>query len=73
MTAYIANFLIKGYAVMDDLEEARRVFESLVDPPQGMAAPNNHVPHAASSEVPASAPVFREVNTRFIHSSVSHL
>jgi pentatricopeptide repeat protein len=64
MTAYIANFLIKGYAMVGDMEHARSIFESLVDPPEGMAAPNNHVPHetASSSIVDHTAPVYREVN-----------
>jgi hypothetical protein len=64
MTAYIANFLIKGYAIVGDLEHARSIFESLVDPPEGIAAPNNHLPHepAISSTVDHTAPVYREVN-----------
>jgi len=63
MTAYIANFLIKGYAMVGDLEHARFIFESLVDPPEGMAAPYNHVPHepAVMSTVDHMAPVYREV------------
>jgi len=65
MTAYIANFLIKGHAAAGGLDEARRVFESLVDPPLGVAAPNNHVPHGAVApkNVPADAPVYREPST----------
>lgn len=65
MTAYIANLLIKGYAAVGDLEKAREVFESLLDPPEGVAAPNNHATHDAvpnmTTEVPANSPVFREV------------
>lgn len=65
MTAYIANLLIKGYAAVGDLEKARDVFESLVDPPEGVAAPNNHAPHDLvpdpNTQVPINAPVFREV------------
>lgn len=63
MTAYIANLLIKGYAASGDMDAARVVFEGLVDPPQGVAALNNH----ASAEqdgvtrVPPDAPVYREV------------
>lgn len=45
MTAYIANFLIKGYAASDNIEEARALFGSLADPPTGVAAPYNHVKH----------------------------
>jgi len=63
MTAYIANLLIKGYAAAGDIEEARRVFESLEDPPSGVAAPNNHVPHnsASSSPLLSPGPSYREV------------
>ena len=66
MTAYIANLLIKGYAAAGQLEEAREIFESLQDPPMGVAAPNNHVPHDGSGSVPTvspSAPVYREPST----------
>lgn len=65
MTAYIANVLIRGHAAAGNLDEARRVFESLLDPPVGVAAPNNHAPHEASpsSAVPADAPVYREPST----------
>lgn len=64
MTAYIANLLIKGYAAAGELEKARGVFESLVDPPTGVAAPNNHAPHElkATSLVHPNAPVYREVS-----------
>jgi pentatricopeptide repeat protein len=63
ITAYIVNFMIKGYAAVGDLEEARALFEGLEDPPQGVAASNNHVPHegAPASQVPQSSPVYREV------------
>ena len=63
MTAYIANLLIKGYAVAGELEKARAVFTGLVDPPSGVAAPNNHAPHelAATTPVHPHAPVYREV------------
>jgi pentatricopeptide repeat protein len=65
MTAYIANCLIKGYAVIGDLEQARTVFESLSDPPEGIAAPNNHIPHepGQSLAVNPMEPVYREVST----------
>lgn len=64
MTAYIANLMIKGYAVAGELDKARDVFESLVDPPTGVAAPNNHAPHVseATSLVHPNAPVYREVS-----------
>ncbi|KAG6334277.1 hypothetical protein ID866_4817 [Astraeus odoratus] len=66
MTAYIANLMIKGYAATGDIEEARRIFESLEDPPSGVAAPNNHVPHDSSSTslpVSSSGPSYREPST----------
>jgi len=65
MTAYIANLLIKGYAVAGELEKARCVFASLVDPPTGVAAPNNHAPHEldAVTKVHPNAPVYREPST----------
>ncbi|TDL14654.1 hypothetical protein BD410DRAFT_902955 [Rickenella mellea] len=64
MTAYIANLLIKGYAAAGDLVRARTIFESLADPPVGVAAPNNHTPHETSKpkRVP-SGPVYREPST----------
>jgi pentatricopeptide repeat protein len=63
MTAYIANFLIKGYANVGDLDKAREIFESLADPPCGVAAPNNHAPHHAGEapEVNIMELVYREV------------
>lgn len=63
MTAYIANFLIKGYAIVGELDKAREIFESLVDPPTGVAAPNNHAPHdpSAGNAVGCMEPVYREV------------
>ncbi|CAA7269201.1 unnamed protein product [Cyclocybe aegerita] len=65
MTAYIANFLIKGYANVGDMDQARAIFESLLDPPTGMAAPNNHASHnpTESPEVPVMEPVYREPST----------
>ena len=64
MTAYIANLLIKGYAVAGELEKARYVFTSLADPPTGVAAPNNHAPHEldTATKVHPNAPVYREVS-----------
>lgn len=69
MTAYIANLLIKGYAVGGDLQRARGVFESLLDPPQGVAASHNHAPHESSpaARVSPNAPVYREVSFIFIY------
>jgi len=49
MTAYIANLLIRGYTAAGNIEEARKVFESLADPPVGVAAPHNHAPHDTSA------------------------
>ncbi|EKM82144.1 hypothetical protein AGABI1DRAFT_105474 [Agaricus bisporus var. burnettii JB137-S8] len=65
MTAYIANFLIKGYAITGELEKAREIFESMVDPPMGVAAPNNHAPHTpnAGNAIGSMEPVYREPST----------
>ncbi|KZT20615.1 hypothetical protein NEOLEDRAFT_1158554 [Neolentinus lepideus HHB14362 ss-1] len=65
MTAYIANLIIKGYAAAGDIEQARAVFENLADPPEGVAAPNNHVPHSPGAVPRQStlAPVYREPST----------
>ncbi|CCL99002.1 uncharacterized protein FIBRA_01010 [Fibroporia radiculosa] len=66
MTAYIANLLIKGYAAVGDIERSREIFESLADPPEGVAAPHNHAPHdneAAAAPVPTNALVYREPST----------
>jgi PPR repeat len=67
MTAYIANLLIRGYAAVGDIEQARIVFESLVDPPVGVAAPNNHTSHDASlpQRISPEEPVYREVSPRY--------
>ena len=67
MTAYIANALIKGYSRADDLESARRIFESLSDPPYGVAAPGNHVAHdatmvSARTQGDGTDAVYREVS-----------
>jgi pentatricopeptide repeat protein len=69
MTAYIANLLIKGYAANGELERAREIFESLTDPPVGVAAPNNHQPHEVTpgSIVAPGAPVYREVRLLYIY------
>ncbi|KAI0269410.1 hypothetical protein BC834DRAFT_951720 [Gloeopeniophorella convolvens] len=65
MTAYIANLLIRGHAAAGEIERARAVFESLADPPVGVAAPNNHAPHNATSalRVPPHELVYREPST----------
>ncbi|KAF7433545.1 hypothetical protein PC9H_005503 [Pleurotus ostreatus] len=65
MTAYIANCLIKGYALNGELDHARSIFESLQDPPEGVAAPHNHAPHqpTQSTKVEVMAPVYREPST----------
>jgi len=57
--------LIKGYAVAGELEKARDVFAGLLDPPTGVAAPNNHAPHELDATAPAHprAPVYREPST----------
>jgi len=68
MTAYIANFLIRGYANVGNLEQARAVFENLADPPEGVAAPGNHAPHDSAVAETASPSnvgetVYREPST----------
>ncbi|KAI1792499.1 hypothetical protein LXA43DRAFT_1093473 [Ganoderma leucocontextum] len=67
MTAYIANLLIKGYASVNEIERSREVFESLLDPQEGVAAPHNHTPHQNKQSnilpVPAGTPVYREPST----------
>ena len=64
MTAYIANVLIKGYTSVGEIEQARATFDSLVDPPIGVAAPHNHLTpsDSSTSAVPPDAPVYREVS-----------
>lgn len=65
MTAYIANLLIRGYAAAGNIEEARKVFESLADPPVGVAAPHNHAPHDSSVPqcISPNELVYREPST----------
>jgi pentatricopeptide repeat protein len=65
MTAYIANLLIRGYASAGDIEQARVVFESLADPPVGVAAPHNHAPHdtSLSPRISPDERVYREVSS----------
>lgn len=62
-TAYIANLLIKGHAAVGDIVQARAIFEQLEDPPQGVAATSNHVPHSPSPTTPTTVlgPCHREV------------
>jgi len=65
MTAYIANVVIRGYASAGDIEQARAVFESMHDPPEGMAASYNHFAYQDHSSIPVSSavPVYREPST----------
>ncbi|KAF5389404.1 hypothetical protein D9757_004399 [Collybiopsis confluens] len=65
ITAYIVNVMIKGYAAVGDVEKSRELFESLVDPPEGVAAFHNHAPHEPSITplVSPMAPVYREPST----------
>lgn len=64
MTAYIANLLIKGYAVTGNITEARAIFESLADPPSGVAASGNHVPHdSTSAPLTSNSVSYREVSS----------
>lgn len=65
LTAYIANLLIKGHAAIGDIAQARVIFESLQDPPQGMAATSNHVSHEPSVSTLTSGPCLREVLLTF--------
>ncbi|KIM27218.1 hypothetical protein M408DRAFT_71498 [Serendipita vermifera MAFF 305830] len=67
-TAYINNLLIKGWASAGDIQAARDVFEGMMDPAAGAAAPNNHAPHvgidgnqiSGSSAGSPKDPVYRE-------------
>ena len=66
LTAYVLNPLIRGHALVGDIDAARAVFAGMVDPPAGVAAPNNHASHdPAHAEVgaDAGAPVYREPST----------
>ncbi|KZO93769.1 hypothetical protein CALVIDRAFT_242190 [Calocera viscosa TUFC12733] len=65
MTAYIANVVIRGYASSGDIEQARLIFESMQDPPEGMAASFNHLAPYSFSSIPVSSesPVYREPST----------
>jgi pentatricopeptide repeat protein len=65
MTAYIANLLIRGFAAAGNIKEARKIFESLADPPVGVAAPHNHAPHDSSvpPRISPSELVYREVSS----------
>ncbi len=68
MTAYVANVLIRAYAVVGDIEKAREVFEGMADPAQGMAAMNNHAPFNPLESRPCGCgytPFTREVS-RFV-------
>lgn len=48
MTAYVVNTLMKVYSSSGNIEAARELFESLVDPPPGHASHFNH-PNSNSS------------------------
>lgn len=68
MTAYVVNTLMKAHASCGDIQAARELFESLVDPAPGQAAAFNHPAQggaAARSSVQGVAgkvgdPVYRE-------------
>lgn len=66
MTAYVANLVIKGLAQTGDMEGAREIFESLEDPPSGLAGHVRHGSHADEAEmepqVTGDGPVYREVS-----------
>lgn len=83
-TAYINNLLIKGWASVGDITAAREVFESMLDPAAGAAAPNNHAPHVGINgvQIPNSSmiggpndPVYREVSAllSFLRSCITNL
>jgi pentatricopeptide repeat protein len=62
MTAYCANLMIKGYAVVNDMDKAREIFESMADPAFGVAAPDNHASHELTQDsAPLDSPIYREV------------
>lgn len=68
LTAYVLNPLIRGHALVGDIQSARAIFENMVDPPSGVAAPNNHAAHDAAATQQAvgsrpGAPVYREPST----------
>ncbi|KAJ7574315.1 hypothetical protein C8J56DRAFT_979357 [Mycena floridula] len=65
MTAYVVNSIIRGHALTGALEEARELFETLVDPPTGVAASHNHASHDPTTAVPVNPmePVYREPST----------
>lgn len=69
MTAYVANTLIKGHASQNNMEAARKVFESLTDPPSGVAAAGNHTTdrhprhQQGNSSLSPNDPIYREPST----------
>ena len=64
MIAYMADFLVKGYANVGDMGQVREIFESLLNPTSGVAAPNNHAPHMPEEGqgVPVIETVYQEVS-----------
>lgn len=65
MTAYVANLVIKSLAQCGDMEGARSLFESLDDPPSGLAGHVRHGHSMEEGEVEVQGqddgPVYREV------------
>ncbi|KAI9624879.1 hypothetical protein H4Q26_016655 [Puccinia striiformis f. sp. tritici PST-130] len=55
MTAYVVNTLMKVYASSGQIDTARELFESLVDPPPGHPGLFNH-PTPSPSPPPSSSP-----------------
>ena len=60
----------QGYASQNNIQAARTVFESLADPPSGVAAAGNHPvdrhpkhQHHVPDQLPQTAPVYREPST----------
>ncbi|KAG8904395.1 hypothetical protein FRB99_001817 [Tulasnella sp. 403] len=70
MTAYVANLVIKGLAQCGDIEGARSLFESLEDPPSGLAGHVRHSHHISDTDSEpevqqqqTDGPVYREPST----------
>ncbi|KAK4703537.1 hypothetical protein P7C70_g2681, partial [Phenoliferia sp. Uapishka_3] len=69
ITAYVANTVIKAYIAQGDIAAARTFFESMTDPPVGVAAPGNKATdrhpkhHHQAGQTPvalADEPIYRE-------------
>ncbi|KAH9814094.1 hypothetical protein DFH28DRAFT_1221970 [Melampsora americana] len=56
MTAYVMNTLIKAHALSGDIQTARDLFESLIDPAPGQAAAFNHPISNGNEKIQAGYP-----------------